>query len=225
MILKTQLIVCVLLGLLLSGAHAQETPIPILIDEFEDVPCGDLLGRTDAFFTDLMKNPDDIGFVSISGATKRSESTRRFIRANIYMRRFEESRLKIIIDAETSRLSTQFWRIPKGAELPQVTEVPEKNNDLSKPFIFGWADDNGVCPSFIPGDFTRLISDNPGSYGRLVVRGGYWNGRKALAEQFRDMILRHKSLSPNRLRIFYIHKPDSYTTEIEFWFIPAARKR
>ncbi|MBC7900487.1 MAG: hypothetical protein H7070_10605 [Saprospiraceae bacterium] len=171
------------------GASSQERSNAILVDEFGEIPCGDLLSRTDGFLAELMNHPADIGYVKIPSSRKRSDATKLFIKANAYLRKFDTSRLRIVVNAEAGNQSAQFWRVPPGADLPKFHEVTDLPRDNSKPFIFGRADDLGVCPSFIPDDFVDLIRSNPGSYGKMIVRGNSWNGRKSLADDFLPNLL------------------------------------
>ncbi len=207
----------------IAGA-GQVTPKAVLVDEFGEIPCGDLLGRTDSFFSELMKYPNDIGFVNISSSRKRPDATKLIIRANAYMRRFDASRLRIVINSASGNQSAQFWRVPKGADFPKFEELADKPRDVTRPFMFGQADDLGVCPSFIPYDYVDLIKANPGSYGKIIVRGNTWVGRNALADDFLPSLQSEQGLSKDRLRVYYVHRPRNYVIEIEFWFIPAEKK-
>jgi hypothetical protein len=203
------------------GATGQERPRAVLIDEFGEIPCGDLLGRTDNFIAELMKYPRDTGYVTLPSSRKRPDATKHLIRANAYMRRFDSNRFRIVIDSQPQNRLAQFWRVPQGADFQKLDEVADKPLDTSKPFIFGWADDLGVCPSFIPSDYVDFIKANPGSSGKMIVRGNTWLGRKSLADDFLPNLLSERALSKDRLRISYVHRPRNYVTDIEFWFIPA----
>ncbi|MEJ7848556.1 MAG: hypothetical protein WKF92_10760 [Pyrinomonadaceae bacterium] len=217
-------LVAILIVIFRVGSTAQEPTKAVLVDEFGELYCEELLARTDSFISELMKYPDDLGYVNISSTRKRPDSTKRFIRTNAYMRRFDISRLRIVVNSEAENNSAQFWRIPSGASLPKFSEIVDQLSDASKPFLFGHADDLGVCPSFIPTDFVDLIKSNPGSYGKLMVRGNSWMGRKEFAEEYIGRMLSETELSKDRLRVYYIHQPKNYITGIEFWFIPAKKK-
>jgi len=118
----------------------------------------------------------------------------------------------------------QFWRIPPGAVPPDYEEKPDPVQDLSKPFVFGYADENGVCPSFVPELYANLINQHPGSYGKIVVRGNSWNSRQSLADDYSNTLRGDFGLSKNQLRVYYIHRPRNFLTEVEFWFVPAKDK-
>ena len=206
-----------------ASANGQAKPKAVLVDEFDEIPCGDLLGRTEAFFAELMRFPSDTGYVNIPSSRKRPDATKIFIRANVYMRRFDASRLRIVINSETPTNLAQFWRIPAGADSPKFSEVPDQPRDFSKPFIFGQADENGVCPSFIPNDFIEMVKSHPGSHGRMVVRGNTRRARRSLAENFLPHLLSKQGLTKEQLRVHYV--PGSTNlAEVEFWFIPAKQK-
>lgn len=205
------------------SAKGQYAPKAILVDAFEEIPCGDLLGRTDAFFSELMRHPADLGYVNIPASRKKPAVTKLFIRSNAYMRRFDASRLRIVINSEAPTNIAQFWRVPAGADFPKFSDVPDELRDFSKPFIFGRADENGVCPSFIPDDFIELVKSNPGSHGRMVVLGNTRIARKSLAENFLTDLLSKQGLTKDRLRVNYVYR-SKHLAEVEFWFIPAKQK-
>lgn len=215
------LLVCVFAAI--AVAAGQTSPNPILVDEFGEISCEELLGRTDAFFVELIQHPADTGLVSISSSSKWPDAKKLRIRTNVYMRQFDKNRLRIVIDSDGVGDVTQFWRIPPGAELPKFKEVLAEPRDVSKPFLFGAADDLGVCPSFIPDDFVKLIKDNPGSYGKLVIHGDTWQARESLAGKFLSQLTK-AGLSINRVRFYYFHRPKRFFSEVEFWFIPAKKK-
>ncbi len=213
--------VCVVAAVTLAAG--QTPPKPILVDEFGKVSCEELLGRTDAFFVELIQHPADTGLVSISSSSKWPDTKKLRIRTNVYMRQFDKNRLRIVIDSDGVGDATQFWRIPPGAELPKFKEVLAEPRDVSKPFLFGAADDLGTCPSFIPDDFVNLIRDNPGSYGKLVVYGDTWQARESLAGEFLSQLTK-AGLSNKRVRFYYFHRPKRFFSEVEFWFIPTKKK-
>jgi hypothetical protein len=202
--------------------RGQELPKAVLVDEFASVPCGDLLSRTDSFFAELMKHPADGGYVIIFPNAKNAKGYKAWINAATYYRRFDRSRIRIVAATKPSGAgaAAQFWRIPPGSSLPEFDLAQEEPRPLSKPYIFGYADENGVCPSFNPADFANVIEQNPGSYGKLVVRGNSWSNRKSFVDSVVGT-LRGEGLSNAQVRVFYVHRPKSFLTEAEFWFVPA----
>src|SRR5688500_4965970 len=117
MILHRFYLSAILLLAFSSGMNGQESPKPILVDEFDSVPCGDLLGRTDSFFAELLKHPADAGYVFIFPNAKNPKGYRAWINANTYYRRFDRNRLKIVIASRPSGTATaaQFWRVQSGS--------------------------------------------------------------------------------------------------------------
>lgn len=85
--------------LLLPGiaADGQDAPKAILIDEFGSIACEDLLGRQDAFFAELSRNPSDIGYAIVYSSEKKAEAFVRRLRANIFNRGFDQTRIRIIL--------------------------------------------------------------------------------------------------------------------------------
>ncbi len=89
--------VAILLAAFAIGVNGQEQTKAILVDEFVAIPCGDLLGRTDSFFAELMQYPDNTGLALISENARNVLGFRKWITTNVYMRRFDRSRLKILV--------------------------------------------------------------------------------------------------------------------------------
>ena len=99
-------------------------------------------------------------------------------------------------------------------------EVP----DTSRPFMFGYEDENGICPTFVPKAFAKLILNNPGSRGHIVVRVGDdpMINRNYFADWWIKELVEKQGIPRKRLRLFFAKGKG--LTGAEFWFVPARNK-
>ncbi len=139
--------------------------------------------------------------------------------------------------ASEGEIRTQIWKIKPGAKPPVADSVPwnEPEPNLSLPFLYGNADEYGICPAFVPKAFAKLILDNPGALGHVVVIPGALGhvvvipGAAAsvnkfyFAEQWIHELVKEHGVPRKRLRLFFT-KPRGGLTAAEFWFIPARKK-
>jgi len=210
------------------GTNGQEPPKAVLVDELRRTNCEELLARLDSFLQEMSANPMDraivVTFPDIRDATARNPMI-------LVKSRFEESRqddrVSLLIGKPQDALMTQFWRVPSGAQPPDLNaaEIPNPVLDLKKAFAFGYEDENQICPTFVPRKFGELILNNRGSRAHLVVRRGDRNSMesKSFAAQWLETLARDGKIPRNRIKIFYA-KSDQGLTYGEFWFVPAKKK-
>ena len=215
----------VIIAVSLFGATlGQETPKAVLVDEFGFLQCGDLLARLDAFMVELQNNPSDRGYVLISEAKRYPKAFQRIVETSIFTRRFDRERISIVLVGKEMGSEGQFWRVPLGADAPafKPTALPEP--DLTKPFRYGSDDRVGICPTFSPDLFAKLILDNPGSMARVVIAGPTVSSRLQTAKDVRETFERYTKLPADRISFYYLHRPEEWIWETEYWFIPAKRR-
>ena len=152
---------------------AQEKPKAVQVDEFGMATCEDLLARTDNFAIQLSNNPNGLGVVIIQYDSKSIDKAgwyRRLIRSS-FLNRYDINRLKIIRDPNASKIGGSFWLIPSGADEPpnNGTVWPDESLDLSKPFLYDFDSDEGVCVTFTPKQYAELIKSNTMIQGRIVI--------------------------------------------------------
>ena len=92
-------------------------------------------------------------------------------------------------------------------------------------FLFGEEDDVGICPTFVPKAFAKLIMSNPGSHGRIIVREGRSGSDKySFAKAVIAELVDNQGLSRQRLRLSFAKSRGSVTRG-EYWFVPGRRLR
>jgi hypothetical protein len=210
----------------------QEPPKPELVDEFGELPCEDLLGRTDALAAQLDREPGTRAAILIRPTSVISDGTRRRLRiaSTLRLRGVPEDRFSIYQGTPIAhgQIETQYWKLPPHATatFEGATLWPEEKPDISRPFIFGYEDEIGICPTFVPKNFAKLILTNPGSRGHIVVRSGsdsaYVN-RFSFANQWIKELVDTHGIPRNRLKLFFAKGPD--LTAVEFWFVPRRRNK
>jgi hypothetical protein len=218
--------------LLPLAAEGQQLPKPVLIDEFGWITCGDLVSRTDSLAAELKEEPDSKAFIIIRPPTVRPErgpqSFRRWISSTLQLRGVESDRFSFYRDhGSANEIRTQFWKLVPGANPPSTDSVLWNEEvtepDTTRAFIFGYEDELGICPTFVPKSFAKLILDNPGSRGHVVISVGDDPslGKFYFAEQWIKELVGKQGVPRNRLRLFF--KKGKGLMVAEFWFVPARK--
>ncbi len=217
-----------LLILLFATAMYAQEPTAVLYDEFGDLNCEDILARADAFGSAMSNNPASVAVILIDPPSMRPEKAqirRRLISSTLQLRGLEPERLSFYQGEAGEDLRTQFWRVPAGADLPakatQQWSMPD--SDVSRAFIYGYQDELAICPTFVPKAFAKLIMDNPGSRGHIVVTSdkNAMVNKYYFASEWIKTLVEIYGVPRNRLRLFF-KKGDE--AGAEFWFVPHRRK-
>ena len=104
---------------------AQENHKAVLIDEFGLIGCEELLARLDNFMSDLMNEPNSIGYAVIYGKQGNLIDNAKYegwINGQIRFRNFDAGHLIAVRGKERDNLKIELWRIPKGIEKPFSAE-------------------------------------------------------------------------------------------------------
>lgn len=159
---------------------------------------------------------------------ERADRRRKIISGFLQLRGLDQNRFSFYKAASSpdGEIRTQFWKVVEGTDISfkdavlWVEEVP----DVSRPFVFGYADEINICPTFVPRAFAKLILDNPGSIGRIVVEVGKDSveNRFAFAERYTDELVEMQRVPRKRLRLIFKKGKDG--TSAEFWFVPNQKK-
>lgn len=202
-----------------------------MVDEFGRVTCEDLIARTEVFAAHIMSEPREKALIVIHPPTIRPElAATRFllISSTLQLRGLEQDRYAFYRGkpVSTDDIRTQFWKLPHGAD-PPFTETALWNPevpDISRPFMFGYEDENGICPTFVPKAFAKLILEDSGSRGHIIVRVGDdpMIDRFYFADGWIKELVEKQGIPRKRLRLFFTKRKG--LTGAEFWFVPAQKK-
>lgn len=146
---------------------AQKTPEAFLVDEFGKMNCEELSARTDSFYQGILGSPGSRGFVVINPEISKSNMAE--VRRRLIFSRFQfgkaEDRVSFVFGNERPSIETAFWLIPAGATEPPINgkRWSETSYDLTKPFNFGYENELGICPTFVPRLYAELLTRNPKS--------------------------------------------------------------
>ena len=208
-----------------------QAPKPILVDEHGQLPCDDLLGRLDVYFSELSKDPGSIGLVELS-TTKEQKLLGIFrhhlMEAHARDRDFTSNRIEFVRTISTETLAVRLWRIPSGATKPALTEVdmtyglPETIKPMMLRVEYAYAD--GICPE-VDDDtvFAEFLKGNPNSRGNIVVRDLTIERARRKATRIREKFLTQHRISLDRLRFFPRKSsvPTNYLEPVvEYWYLP-----
>lgn len=228
--LQRILLTALLLVAFTAGAVGQESPTAELIDEFGLLVCDSILGRVDNLAFGLQNEPGSIAVILIYRPTvqpTQAEKRRKLISSALQNRGIESERYRFFLNERSpdGQIRTKFWKVPPGATAPLDESRPwnEPPPDVSHRFMFGYEDETGICPTFVPRAFANLLLDSPGSIGRVVIIVGNdpLVERFGFAKQWIDQLVGQYGVSRKRLRLVFRKSKDE--TGAEFWFIPAKK--
>ena len=224
-----------------SGVATIEMPVKArLIDKFQRANCEDVLMRMDNFFNELQSNPNDAGYLVISGNSRTAAIAEREARNWIVIRRFDAARITILRGGgETStraesgaRAEVEMWLVPPGAAAPEVSISPGGNlsgktvptpADPKKPYIFTSQTADGIegCkPLFDLEGYIEELKQNPKKRGNIVI---YEASQAAFRRTEKEILkeLVNAGIARSRLKTFF-RKIKRYTLAeaIDLWVLP-----
>lgn len=220
------------LAVLTTGVamKGQNAPKAELLDEFGLIPCGHLHALTDSYAEEIKKEPGTKAIVLIYPPSHRPEladKRRKLISSILQLRGLDHDRFSFYKAASSpdGEIRTQYWKAVDGAEMPfrEAVSWAENVPDTTRAFMFGYAEEINICPTFVPRAFAKLILNNPGSTGRIVVEAGKdsMENQFAFAEGYMTELVVTEGLPRKRLRLIFKKGKDG--TSAEFWFVPAKR--
>ncbi|HKP69861.1 MAG TPA: hypothetical protein VJV05_11305 [Pyrinomonadaceae bacterium] len=209
---------------------SQETPKAELLDEFPAQPCEFILASVDALAHHMqVERMATIAIVIYRPVRnpERAGGIRRLISSALRLRRADQHRYRFFLADKSpdEEIRTKFWSVPPGATPPTDGAAPwdEVSPDVSRQFMFGYVDETDICPTYVPNAFAKLLLDNPGSIGRIVVTTSV----NPIVERFSfargfidDLVVRH-GVPRKRLRLTFRESKEE--TGAEFWFVPASK--
>ncbi len=201
----------------------------ILIDKFTRSNCDEVLARMDAYMIELANNPSDSGYVIIYGKAKQTRFAEREIQNWIKIRKYDPSRLTTIRGgSDSERAEIEFWRVPPGANPPEVkspveteeTETPKTNP--KEPYIFSSEYYDGIagCGSNDGEEidlegYAKMLKENPKSRGNIVI---LMTSKTEFRKKEKEILnyLAKKGIARKRLKTFYVNAFGG----VELWFLP-----
>jgi hypothetical protein len=218
----------------LASSQLRVETKPFLVDQFADPNCEDLWARLDGFLSQLNRNPDTIGTVTISGKIGDLRNDlmiedmirRYFARRNVSPERFQILRLK----PETQRM-LEFWITPAGGETPklQTAEWSLVYPTEAKPFIFAvepsYDVEINICLYSDPlALLSKVLRANQDACTNVVLKV---RSQKEYLRRKRRVIsnlITKYGIQRQRIRIFkqVTHETNTYGIypDIEYWFVP-----
>jgi hypothetical protein len=179
---KTILLTAFSIFVLLSASYGQTTDA-VLVDQFGRLACDDVNGRIWSLVSQTEKLPGSRALIFVHPPLVKPENAKAQLR--FFLAQFEfqnlEDRVEVKIGREMDGLQYELWIIPEGATPPDLsgdTWSPPRA-DITKPFIFGYEDEIGECPTFVPRKFAELLIANPWSRAHIVIKAGNYGGAQA----------------------------------------------
>lgn len=211
-----------------SSTSVSQKPEAVLIDQFGKLPCDEFNGRIWNLVLQIKQLPASRALVFVHPNSTESRMTQSQLKYILAQFEFEEmeDRVEFRIGREMDGLSYELWKIPAGADAPDGVGYkwwPPKP-DTTKPFIFGYEDDIGECPTFVPRKFAEIILANRGSRAYVVIKAASWErGQvKSFADDTIKTLVEKFKIERKRIRTFYVRQKERNSmTFAEYWFVPA----
>ena len=224
---KTILLTVLSVFVLLADSYCQKSDA-MLIDQFGRLACDNVNGRIWNLVFQVEKLPGSRALIFVHPPSVKPENAKAQLRFFLAQFEFEglEDRVEIKIGHEMDGLLFELWIIPEGATPPNLSGdawLPPRP-DITIPFIFGYEDEIGECPTFVPRTFAELLIANPGSRAHIVIKVGSYESAQAkgFADDTIKTLVEKFKVQGQRIRTFYIRQKEKNSlTYAEYWFVPA----
>lgn len=214
-------------------------PLPVarMYDEFRTAGsnCEEGFARLDSFFTELANNPVEDGLIVIYGdALDKKAAPRREKQLLNYftLRKFDQSRVKVIRGAARSQGTTQFWLIPPGAGPPVVTEesgatVTVKQASDFEPYLYATDSVDGVPGCFGNlydlAEYAGVLQSDPKSTARIVISESSPAKYRRKAREIVGELAEHGILRKRIVTVYKYVRANRLLEVAELWIVPAKR--
>jgi hypothetical protein len=220
-------------AILIAISHcvfAQDNPKPILVDEYTITACDDFLGRLDFYLWELTTHATSRGVIVLRNTPERRHRSvilQEMMKEHFKFRDFDDSRIDFIRVDGPNELR-QFWRIPSGAEMPEIGTIAlgyELSGVMSDPFILVTEQATyGICPEIDANRvFAAFLNRNKTARGNIVVRDDSILRARQKAVRILSTIEREFGISRKRLRIFpsrFQKASNQDEPVVEYWYLP-----
>ncbi len=219
---------------------AQEKPEAVLINDFENA-CSEIIAlHYDNFLVQLFNDPTSTGYIVFNGEESQNGNNLRYIRHVSFnyprFRGFDPYRIVLIRGENQGKMRIQFWKVPFGADMPEVEKNFEAGKILSTQRFQKTIAELAKLPGFkkeelIDGfyafegcdfapnlkDFAKVLSEDDDLTGYLIIYAAKKNAKKIQDFVMKNLTVNHK-IPKNRLKI--ISGGKSEEPIIELWFVP-----
>lgn len=210
----------------------------VLVSSFGKAVEEVIAANLDGFFQELMRSPQEQGYVVIYPEKKSRKPTyslerryERFIKKMISTQGFDKNRIIFVQSKEEETIKVEFWIVPQGVDKPFSIENKwsEILPDLTKPFIFGFTDPDAIFPNFVPEFYADYLKNNENLRGHIVV----FNKSREDADMWIEILTIRYKVPRNRLKVFFSKTNGSIIrlgrgsspVEAEFWLVPKKRNK
>lgn len=187
------------LAIAAAAAYGQGAASSNLVDSFGRINCGDAQARTDNFISELWNNPMAGGVINVSPDAEDPVPAfvlLQEITSQLRVRRFDESRINILIGPPRSETSIQFVRELPGdsSRLPEPNLPPAEYDRTPprRPLKFGSSilEEGPVCGSsaYDPNVFALAVNQIPTVKARVVVRARNAASAKKIRAEIRETL-------------------------------------
>ena len=227
--MKHSIISIIVLTLAALSAAGQSVQQSSLVDSFGPVSCGDAQARTDHFISELENNPGVDGLINVN--PDAADPVPAFvilqeITSQFRARRFDESRINILISVPRGEMSIQFLKDLPGdsSRLPEP-DFPPAEYDLTpvpKPVKFGSSvpAEGPVCGSnaLDLNVYSLAVSQIPFVKPRVIVKAKNAARAKTIRAEMREEL--EKRMEPGSITWL---NTKSVLEGVELWLMPEKR--
>jgi len=192
------------------------------VDEFERITCEELLARLDSLVSRVKANPDAEAYIILH--PKRNSPAQATYYRNLILKTLQRqgqdlTRFNLYRGAESNEARGTFYVLQNGSEISEkgslwLMEEP----DLSKAFLFDSYGDDGVCPTFAPAVYAKLLKDNRSHTGKVIIHSSSRRTEREDARRWIETLTKDFAVPRKQIRITY-GKRDIFHYA-EFWILP-----
>jgi hypothetical protein len=234
----------VIVVLALGVANGQEPPRAVLVDEFGNLPCDDLLARLD-LLAYAATEANSVGFVVLYPGKNVFENVayERAIRNNSAFRRFPDGLIRVIKATRKDELKLEMWRSSPDNP-PVVQDVPfnYRLSDISRRTLF--VDDSvevfrfegkleygsdGCVNEFSLDVLSKILLTNPELSAEIIIFNRSSREARKLSRLLVDAAIAENKIPKDRLKVVYGGKGkakewSSSSSAVEVWLLPTRKK-
>lgn len=207
-------------------AIGQEPPKPILVDEFANIPCGDLQGRLDVFLQEINRKDGSVGYIVISSDPKQSSRGKvreKFIDGYPRFRQFSENRIKVFRATLSPPLHAQMWLVPFGADF-SIQPLPDEEYKITatrRKFVFySESGEIGACYTGPPFRLlARYLKVNRDYSANIAIGSTSSSSFRESKAETAKLFTNNYGIDRKRLRFFRVRTTDNDWPIYDLWLV------
>jgi len=194
----------------------------VMIDSFERLTCDDMLARVDGIISRMSEDPKSRIYLVLSFDSSEQELARSFQRQLLYAfkhRAPDISRISFYVGEPEERLRVHVWLEDAGVAVPEKSRPwPKDQIDITRKNLVARNYGGGLCPGFVPDDYSHTVRSNPGLIAEVVIYPYLLSSAIDDVLDWRKTLTEKYSVPKEQVRIIVKHSTPNFRTE--FCIVP-----